>query len=576
MKKIISLALFIAMLLSLSLLFSACNKSEEEEGDAEKTTAASAADTFAGFLVSDLPKMCIVYPSADSTELESAASALRDSIKDKFGVELRVRSDYVNADFEEFAEWDYEILVGRCANREESESFGATVRVKDFGYSLVGKKIVICGGEASKTAEAVNHFTDNVIKACDGKQDSMFFSSSMNYITEEKYNMEFLKLNGAIISEYVIVYPAESAKFERVQAERFSDLIAEVSGYRLSIRSDEELYNKTAKEIRLGATNRNAGIISTLGLSENEYYIGKDDDGALLMVGKDVNGVIGAVDKIIAMVKAGGKELNLELESDIKEVSSSRELTVMTYNVLCDRVNSVRYENVISDVLAHMPDSVGFQEVTGADNSGNWMQHLKDGLGEHYAWVGAQRGDGGNANRGEYSCIFYRKDLYTLKDSGTKWLSETPDVISKYDESGYNRIMTWAKLERKSDGKQFVHVNTHLAHEDDDIAATKQAKVLVDLVTKNFKNLPVLITGDFNTDVGDKPYKEINAAFEDSKFIAPDSEESVATFKNGKSRLDIIFINDMVYAMKYDVITTRPYQENVTSDHYPVILKCVI
>lgn len=577
MKKIISLTLALIMLLSLSSLFSACQKSDEDgDGTTAATTATSdEADSFAGYIVSDLSKLCIIYPSGASDALLSAASMLRDQIEDKLGVRLTVRSDYVNPNVEEFSEWEGEILVGRCANREESESFGAAVRVDDFGYSLIGKKIVICGGDDANTLKAINHFLDNVVKKCDGKQDSVFFSASMKHMTEGSYNMDSLKICGREISEYVLVYPIAASKYEQVQAQRFADLIEAASGYKLRVKSDSELFTKSANEIRFGATDRNAGIIADLALSENGYYIGKDDDGAILMVGKDVNGLLGAVDKIVSMVKSGGREVDIDLADEIKATSNSRELTIMTYNVLCDKVSSVRYQNVISDVLAQMPDSVGFQEVTGADNSGNWMQHLKDGLGEYYECVGEQRGDGGKANRGEYSCIFYRKDLYTLKDSGTKWLSDTPDVISKYDESAYHRIMTWARLERKSDGAEFVHVNTHLAHESDDIAATKQAKVLVDLVSEKFKNIPVLITGDFNTDTGDKPYNEIVKAYIDAKTVAP-ATESTGTFKNTGIEMDIVFINDMIYAMKYDVIKDRVYQDGVTSDHYPVILKYII
>ncbi len=571
------------MLLSLSSLFSACNKSEAGEGDAETTTVASTAQPIVNFLVSDLSKACIIYPSDASAAVQSAAQTLSKSIKEKFGVELKVRSDYVNADFEEFAELEYEILVGRCANREESESFVAKIRVDDMGYSLIGKKIVICGGSDEKLSAVIAHFTDKVIKTSDGKSESVFFSPSMNYIEEGTYNVDSVKLSGAIISEYVIVYPALSTKAEMLYAQKLADSIEEISGYHLRIRRDETLLTKSAKEIRLGATDRNAGIIADLGLSEAQYSISVADDGALLVVGKDGNALYGATEKIIDMIKNGGKEVELDFSSPVKEISASREFTIMTYNVLCDQLGSgtTRYDNVMSDVLSRMPDSVGFQEVTGSDHSGNWMQHLKDGLGQYYDCVGAQRGDGQSggvekASRGEYSCIFYRKDLYTLKDSGTKWLSDTPDVISKYSESGYNRVMTWAKLERKSDGKVFVHVNTHLAHESDDIAATKQAKVLVNIINEKFKDVPILITGDFNTEVGDKPYKEINAFFGDSKFIAPETESSTGTFKNTNAQPDIIFINDKICAMKYDVIKDRAYQQSVTSDHYPVTLKYII
>ena len=558
------------MMLSLSSLFSACNKSGEGESS-ETTTAQPVVETVSDFLVSHLSSACIVYPTSASEELQAAARALSSAIEERLGVKLKARSDYVNASFAEFAEMEYEILVGRCANREESESFGATVRVKDIGYSLVGKKIVICGGTDEKTVEAISLFIENIVKASDGKADSVFLSASMGYMTEEKYAVESVRLGGALISEYVIVYPALSRNFEQVHARRLADSIEQASGYVLAVKSDELKTDRSAKEIRIGATDRNAGILADLELSDGGYYIGKDSDGAILIVGKDTNALYGAVENMVSAIKTGGEKVTLDFSEAVKKKSELSELTVMTYNVLTGTPNETRRNNLVSDVLSKMPDSVGFQEV-----SASWMTVLQERLGEHYAWVGVPRGDGGNAGRGEYSCIFYRKALYTLKDSGTKWLSDTPDEISKYEESGYHRIMTWAKLERKSDGKVFVHVNTHLAHEGNDIAATKQAKVLVKLINQQFSGLPIVLTGDFNTDVGDLPYKTIAAEFTDSKFSAPESEPNVPTFKDEKSRLDIVFINDMIYATKYDVINNRKYKEGETSDHYPVILKYLI
>ena len=247
----------------------------------------------------------------------------------------------------------------------------------------------------------------------------------------------------------------------------------------------------------------------------------------------------------------------------------------MSYNVLVSKWNETRFANVISDVLAQMPDCVGFQEVSGADNAGNWMQKLQDGLGQYYAWVGEQRGDGGQANRGEYSCIFYRKDLYTLKETSTKWLTDTPDVISKYDETEYYRIVTWARLERKSDGKEFVHVNTHFAHERDYIASTKQAEVLVQLINDKFKDIPIFLTGDFNCTAGDPPYQVIERSFADSRYDAPQAEPTAPTNSGGRI-IDLIFTKGEMYLLKHDVINDRKYQEGVTSDHYPVILKCIL
>ena len=55
--------------------------------------------------------------------------------------------------------------------------------------------------------------------------------------------------------------------------------------------------------------------------------------------------------------------------------------------------------------------------------------------------------------------------------------------------------MTYAKLQRKSDEKVFVHINTHLDHKR---GQAKQAKVLLDIASQ-FADLPLIIPGDFNS-----------------------------------------------------------------------------
>ena len=99
-------------------------------------------------------------------------------------------------------------------------------------------------------------------------------------------------------------------------------------------------------------------------------------------------------------------------------------------------------------------DSMGFQEATL-----RWMIYLKKHL-DGYDYVGVSRQDG--MQIGEFSPIFYKKDKYTVVDSGTFWLSETPEKAGSKDWGSQNiRICTWAVLENKQTGERFVHLNAH-------------------------------------------------------------------------------------------------------------------
>ena len=58
----------------------------------------------------------------------------------------------------------------------------------------------------------------------------------------------------------------------------------------------------------------------------------------------------------------------------------------------------------------------------------------------------------GSEKTSEMCGIFYLKDKYELLDSGTFWISETPDEESKYADAGCNRICSYVVLQNKTTG----------------------------------------------------------------------------------------------------------------------------
>ena len=112
-------------------------------------------------------------------------------------------------------------------------------------------------------------------------------------------------------------------------------------------------------------------------------------------------------------------------------------------------------------------DSIGMQEL---------VEEQKKALlgdGSVYAAVGVGR----DPNlRGEYCCVFYRKDRFDCLDNGTFWLSETPEVAGSMSwKTNCRRICTWAKLKDKKTGKEFVHFNTHLDHRSEEARRNGEA-----------------------------------------------------------------------------------------------------
>ena len=138
------------------------------------------------------------------------------------------------------------------------------------------------------------------------------------------------------------------------------------------------------------------------------------------------------------------------------------------------RRSAKRLDAVVETILKYRPAVVGVQEATDT-----WIALLNQRLGDIYTIVG----DGRNETRGdEHSAILYLTAEFDCLESGTKWLSDTPDVPgSKFAESHYTRIMTYVHLSRKSDGREFLHVNTHLEwNHSDNPTNTQQTEILLE------------------------------------------------------------------------------------------------
>lgn len=252
-------------------------------------------------------------------------------------------------------------------------------------------------------------------------------------------------------------------------------------------------------------------------------------------------------------------------------------IRVMTFNIRCfglgPILRSSRNDEVVGTILKGMPDSFGVQEATPT-----WMRYLKRQLGDLYDYVGVGRTNGKNS--GEFSAIFYLKDVYSVYDSDTFWLSETPEEPSVGWDASMNRICTWAILENKETGSMYMHINSHFDHKGEE-ARQKSVELILEKA-KMYNNLPVVFTADMNITEGDDAYKFMaeSEILWDTKKIAPDTMDYL-TFHNTKPAenegriLDYVFINNLFGVTTYRVVTAG-IDGNFVSDHYPVYADLII
>lgn len=248
-------------------------------------------------------------------------------------------------------------------------------------------------------------------------------------------------------------------------------------------------------------------------------------------------------------------------------------MKIMSFNILCSgRIDGWEWEKRVPLVTAlirrYMPDSLGVQEAHKG-----WMDALTAALPE-YAHVGVGRDDGKDA--GEFSAVFYKKDKFTLLDSGTFWLSETPGVPSHGWDGACTRICSWAKLRCDKCGKTYVHMNTHIDHKGPQ-AQVRGAALVAERSRDICAGLPCVLTGDFNVEPDDPAAKILLAEFSDPRTEAPGADAGITYhgyFLEGiqGSVIDYALYKNGFKPKEFSVLRDK-FEGVYPSDHFPVLAK---
>ena len=247
-------------------------------------------------------------------------------------------------------------------------------------------------------------------------------------------------------------------------------------------------------------------------------------------------------------------------------------LSVMSFNIrLPAESDGVDYWETRKPLAVRMlreqqPDVIGLQELVKAQ-----ADYLARELPQ-YAWFGRGReADGG----GEHMGVFYRKDRLKVIESGDFWLSDTPDVAGSITWGHpHPRMVTWALFEQRSDGRRFYLFNTHLPYRDEDEAARlKGAQAIARHLATLPDDVPVVLTGDFNTTPDSDAHAVLAGTLQDAWTTAPRVEGIDATFHGftGKAdqRIDWIFVRG-AQLESITSVTTR-WNNRYPSDHFPLV-----
>lgn len=180
--------------------------------------------------------------------------------------------------------------------------------------------------------------------------------------------------------------------------------------------------------------------------------------------------------------------------------------SVMTFNLKngLDIISWARRRALVADVIrSARPLLVGTQE-----GYARQLRYLAHQLPAYDVY-----GDSRHSRpEDEYNAILVDTSRVTVHNSGTRWLSPTPDVPgSRYEGDTFPRIMTWVTCTTAGYDRPLMAVNTHLTNESRWVV--RQAEVVVEQIRRHAPpDIDILLTGDFNASPGSPPWHTLRSA----------------------------------------------------------------
>lgn len=229
-----------------------------------------------------------------------------------------------------------------------------------------------------------------------------------------------------------------------------------------------------------------------------------------------------------------------------------------------------RRELVADTIRRHAPHVLGVQEALAFQ-----VEWLEDRF-PRYERIGVGRdADGG----GELSALFVDRERLEVVESGTFWLSPTPDVPgSRGWDAALPRICTWAELQDRASGETLRVWNTHFDHRGR-TARLESARAIAARIEASTG--PDVVMGDLNSGEDSPPLDALRqSGLRDSFRVASPDARRVGTFNGFRgietgAKIDYVLVDE-----RFDVLSAaidrRRYSGRCASDHEAVVAEVAI
>ena len=255
-------------------------------------------------------------------------------------------------------------------------------------------------------------------------------------------------------------------------------------------------------------------------------------------------------------------------------------IRVMSFNIrygtAADGDNAWRHRRdlVMRTVGSFRPTVLGVQEA---------LRFQLDEIGDEFrefGEVGVGRDDGAEA--GEYSAILYDRRRLELLESGTFWLSDTPEVVASTSWGNrITRIVTWARFRERTasdaDSGTFYVFNAHWDHESQP-SRERSAELLLERIAGRTAADPVIVTGDFNAGEDNPAFRRLvehdRTHLGDTFRALHPAADHVGTFNGFTGEREGDKIDAVLASPEWTVLEASIVRLNedgrYPSDHFPV------
>jgi len=494
------IALFLAIITLIPLLV-ACKQDGEAEvtTPTEQTTVPVEEAEPLEIIKNGVTEYEIIYPKGCEPSVSAAATQFRGLFQRLTGVEINTTNDSRTEDTVE-----KKIIIGKTKH-EVAQNVFADMKYYDYRVIVDGSNIIIAALSEDGYSKVIEYLKDNLLsKVTDGEGGKELTMKAENYIASDKtdYQVSSWKINGNELGMYKIIY-ADKKIEDLVIA--FRDDIAKKCGYVIEAGLDTKT-DVSDYEILIGDTNRPES--KSAGTPAPLNYFAKEQNGKLVIKSGGEHSLPKLLATIYRSLTKGKTEVVIDkgyaLSGNFFDdpLDSSKpadsDLRIMSCNILAEFESwtanaalnpylpvSLRKEILYAALDYYQPTVVGFQEMTM-----NWYAAAEEYSEYAEKWEilkfkNPQRSDGEYV----FSTIMYRKDLYTLVDSGMKHYSKHNNARC--------RCYTWAILKDKESGQEFCFVSTHWDGSGREHGFLQVAE-LTEFVNTMKKRCPVFTTGDFN------------------------------------------------------------------------------